>query len=258
MTNESIQKVKERAQALLRKAADTACSPEEAFACMQKARKLMEQFALSEDDLKARPQDAFTQAEFTGKQTADGSYIVHPVDRLSGVTIGRFCGVKPWLACKEHVIKGKLRRESTGCVYFGQEVDVEFATWFRASIIEQLEEAWTSYKRYKMPSARLMDVKVARTAFVRAYCSGINERLQDWLYRDEPTSDGKNTEFALVTRKHDLIEAELRNRGMHFVHEHRKRTAAEDAIAANAGYEQAKAATFGRGVKPAGMILIGG
>lgn len=250
MANENIQDIKAKVRSLLMKAADAVATPAEAEGAMRAAQKLMAKYQVSEKDLGSLTQEDFKEASRTGGIYKSKTYL-HPIDRYCSVIVGKFCGVQPWIHNND---EGECMK------MLGLEADVELATWMLSAFREQFEADWLKYKRFDMASKRFKDLTAARVSFVHGFARAINDRLQDWLYRDSPKegsaeSDGR----ALVIKKHDLVQAEMERRGLHLGRGTRRGAVNADTTAAGAGYNSGKAADVGRATAGgAGPIMIGG
>lgn len=250
MANENINDIKERVGALLRKAADPACSEAEADGAMRLAQKLMEKYQVTEADL-AVGGNAFKELDRVGtlhKKT--GEYYLHPVERYCAVIVGRFCAVKPYTVSDEGALKLRL---------FGLESDVELATWMLTAFVQQFESDWERFKKVELGSKRFVTIKDARLSFARGFCDAVNKRLNDWLYRREndiENSPTEGTSNALIIKKFDLVEQELRKRGVHLSRANHRGNAGNHEGARGAGYMSGSRAETGRSVG-GGAIMIG-
>lgn len=229
-------KVKERVMALLAKAADPACSEDEAEAAMSMARKIMDKHGLSEAECEKATGDDFVMRSWDGRETKKG-WVFHPVDRLLGGLIARFAGVRMFYST-EPMSDRKTAK------FFGLESDVALAEWMRAAMITQFDRDWSNYLHIDRKNKALSRVKDARISFSMGYRDAIYERFNNWFYRAE----AKGGAGALVFKKQDLITDELARRGIHLRNSNYAGPTVRDGLAAGAGYNAGKAAQLAQGV----------
>lgn len=230
-----IESIKEKVRALLAKATDAAATPDEAASAMAMARKLMDKYQLSEDQIAKATDDDFKTDSWHYTKDRKGNVVVHPVDRYCGVMAGKFCGVKPYITAQGDMAA------------FGFASDVELFKWMMAAFKTHAEADWQRYKVFQMKSKRLLDIKDARKSFMHGFCKGINERLQDWLYREVPKGE-VNERNALVVRKLSIVEAKMAEMGMILGKAKHRGSMGGNTEAAGAGVNSARSAGVGRGM----------
>ena len=234
-------KIKERVKALLEKAADSACSEAEATACMKKAQKLMAEHSLDVDDVKNHDSRVFVTQTEQGRKTKYGPAF-HPVDRLMGGAVGRFCGVRKYWE----------RDPKTGDLtirYFGREPDVEYAKWMRDAFAAQADREWEAFKLARR-SQIARDLIGQRRGFYTAFCKAVAARLDEWTFNDSDM-------HALMCKKMELVSAELDRRGI-FLSSGNMPHFPGDRAAAAFGAQAGARANIGRAVNPGARNLIGG
>lgn len=251
----NIQDVKERVRALLMKASDAAASPSEAEAAMRMAQKLMQRYQMTEADLGSLQSSDWREVNLSPLYSKTAGYYRHPVEKYLSRVVGDFCGV---IAYKS----GEDFTADVQTVLFGLDADVELAKWMLDAFKQQMERDWALYKRFQMESKRLKNVSEARKSFVRGFCSAVQERLKDWMFRDTPTADqspDQGSGAALVIRKRNLAIDELAARGIHLATgtASSKGGAARDTAAAGAGYNSGNAAPMGGKQVGGARIAIG-
>lgn len=253
MANENERQIKERIKSLLAKASDTGASEEEAASAMAMARKLMEKFSLSEEDLKTVTADAFKRYTINGKKVVKPKqgplWGFHIVDKYTAKALSEFCGIKAYY---EDLPEGRVIH------YFGLESDVEFALWLRQALIQQFESDWETFKRFKLGSRRLLDIKDARKSFGHGFARAVNDRVSKWLSEENKDRAKNATQgTALVVSKKKAVESELASQGIHLSPVRRAGDAGSNRDASGAGYNSGSAASMGRGVGGSGRIMIG-
>jgi len=243
----SIDKIRAKVLALLAKASDQAASESEAAACMAMARKLMEQYSISENDLKNVTSDSFREASWKVKQTRHGN-APHPVDLKLGGIIAKFCGCRAW-----------LHNNSDGSQevkFFGLEADVALAEWLRLTLVTTFDENWETYKKVQRDTRRLKTLPQARQSFTIGFADAIAGRLEKWMLPEKPDSVEAKEKNALVVKKYDLVTEELAKRGIKLKVRRSANVGAFDSGAFGAGGVAGNSATVGRGVGNGGTLLL--
>ena len=242
-----INKVKEKLAALLARARDAGSSDAEIDACMARARKMMETYGLSEDDLESVTAESFKEYRSYVKP---GKKTHSPVWRYCSVAIGRFTGTKPYVT-KEEGHTGK----KSPIVFFGLESDVELAVWLLNSLEAFMLDRWAMYKKtYRGPASEL---KAEMVGFIQQYCRTVSERLIDAAeFVHKPGSEeAKST--ALVVKKSEVVQAEMARRGVHVGGRGANLGGGAHGSASgkSAGRAAGQAANIGRGVGQSRALL---
>lgn len=222
--------VEEKIRNLMAKATDPASSEAEAQTAMTMARKLMDKYDITEDDIKARGEDAFVYAFGAGKTTKFG-LVLHPVDKYLGRFIAEFCGCKCWINRKEERM-----------VYFGVDSDVEFAMHLRAAWIKHFDFNWAIYSE---DHRRIRDRATVRQSYSVGFAEEMEKRLKKWQGANE---GGAATSNALVVKRLDIVTAEMARRGIHLGKGKASKSYGFDHAAAGAGVNAARSASVGKGV----------
>lgn len=231
--------MQQRVMALLAKAGDPAATEAEARACLTKAHKLMEKHGFTEDDLHKVQEDDFVWQTWEAKMSPKHGAIFHPVDRLCGSTIAKFCGCRLFFT----------RDPGYGVVaakFFGLKNDVALAEWLRAALIEQFDAGWSDYVYIERKNKSVRSVPAARKAYAAGFSRAICDRLEDWLYRSAPDLDGFDN--AIVFKKQDVIQDELDRLGYTISTNIYSGPKVTDGLAAGAGFNAGKAARLGTGL----------
>jgi len=188
--------VEQKIRDLMAKATDPAASEAEAETAMAMARKLMDKFDVTEEDIKRMGEAAFTTVYQEGRTTKFGTAF-HPVDKYLGVYIGLFCGCKTW-----------INRQAEGpdrVVYFGVDSDVEFAMHLRGAWMKHFDVQW---EIFSSDVRRVKDRAAARQSFSRGFAMEMRNRLDNWQAVKGKKSE-TDTSNALVAKRLDLVEAEM-------------------------------------------------
>lgn len=196
MANENIDKVKTRLAALLTKAKDAGASEAEVAACMVKAQKIMEQFGVTEADLKNMTEADFRIA-MMGMPEGKTNYDV--IDRKLGAALATFCDCKAYVNSVTNTIN-----------YAGTASDVELLLWMRQSFRDFLDMNWEVYKKWELKNASTRrTLTEAKIAFIQGYCDLIVHRL-----REQKKSYVRATGTDLVVAKASAVDEYLAKQGV--------------------------------------------
>jgi hypothetical protein len=230
--------VEDKIRSLMAKATDPAASEAEAETAMAMAKKLLAKFDLTEEDVKARGEDAFVFSRHSGRRTKYGTAF-HPVDKYLGGYIALFCGCRSWISRK-----GDGDDVADDVVYFGVDSDVEFAMYLRGAWMRHFDIQWEIFSQ---DARRLKDRAAARQSFSIGFAREMRDRLDRWDMRKDVTTSG-DTSRALVAKRMDIVQAEMERRGIKLGHGKRIKSYGDHMTAAGAGVNAARSASVGRGV----------
>ena len=190
MSNEKLDKIKEKIRRLSEMTEENGCSENEAMTAAQKMGKLLDEHQLSMSDIELKQQDCETKEVWTGMVIRD-----HMQGALSGIAY--YSDTKPWMSSGG--------REGFKYVYFGLPDDVELAHYTHCVINRAILEEGDNYKATDeyafFPGARK---RKALRAFKYGMADRIGTRLkemkkarQEWM-----KSQGRD----LVVLKDQLVK----------------------------------------------------
>ena len=236
-----IKKIKERLEALLTRARDAGSSPAEVQMCMERAQRLMEQYGITEGDLKDEDNLTFRDYEINVK---DGQTKHDPVVRYCAPSVGKLTSVTFY-------IKGSPQLgEKAPIIAVGLDADVEYAMWLLTSLRTFMDDQWRDYRDWHLEACTRDELKAERVGFIRGFCNEVNSRMSDMVraYQREHAG-GVATGTDLIVRKNDLVKQHLADRGINLgrgkVLHGRGYGSASGAVA---GTQAGQAANIGRGV----------
>jgi hypothetical protein len=246
MKKSNVEKIRD----LMRKATDPASSEAEAETAMKMAKKLMDKFDVTEEDIERAGEAAFTEERFAGRKTKYGTAF-HPVDKYLGGYIALFCGCRSWVH-RWSRINDEAVDET---VYFGVDSDVEFAMYLRAAWIKHFDAQWEIFAQ---DARRLKDRAAARQSFSMGFAREMRDRLDRWnSVKNDTVTTGGDSSQALVAKRLDIVGAEMERRGIKLGHGQPIRSYGDHMTAAGAGINAARSASVGRGVGGNGPKQIG-
>lgn len=212
-------------EALLNKTVQNGATEDEAFAAMKAAKKLMDKYGMSEDDLKNAQKDdfVFLATEFDNQD----------INSRVALVVSSLAEVKVFTQRNE---QGKRI-----LVFFGFETDVKFAKHVMEVVYHFHKKGWKQF--LKTSDSRGYS---AHRTFTIYYASRIRARIEEFINSNK--IEFKSTGTGLIVLKDQIVTQELASRiqlqkarvskGLS------KKTKENNAEAAWAGYESANNASL--------------
>jgi Protein of unknown function (DUF2786) len=212
-------------RALLAKTMESGCTESEAMAALEKARAMMDAYAVTEGELNlTKEEKAILRREPQGTKDP------HRIKWWLSGAVARFCGCRAW-------------RENRVLVFCGLESDARFATW--------LLDALTIFVQGEIVN-HLLDVdpsKEERREVIRGFVLGCTERISQRLDElcERSTAGATSNAKALVVVKNAAVQAKLDELGI-ALRNCSSSCGAWDDSSYQAGRAAGDRATFGRPV----------
>ena len=207
------QKILERVQKLMAKAMDSSCTEAEAKAFLDKAKALMEEHGITDDDLSKIKQEDWRDYEYQSRKTKHG-WVYHPVWRHCGATIAKFCGC---LMYEDGKLSHYNKPTANGArlVLWGLDSDVELAKAILIALSQQYDDNWRRFVYVDRERRGLMAAKEQRGSFTYGFAKELYGKLKPY-FREGQSPSGGDTSNALVLRKQELARQALKDiKGLH-------------------------------------------
>lgn len=213
-----------RIRAMLQQTEENGCTKEEALNAAEMARKLLEEYNLTVDEVELR-QSPFTK---TAKQhTPDivGERLWKPAQAVAALT-----GAKHWVS----------RKGSIPCdTFFGFKHEVEVAIYLLSICERAMRQEWSVLKKqYALLTATRQRLKII------PFLDGMADELQRRIIAMIPP---KQTGKGLIVLHDDLLEAELKKLGIDLT-KIKLRTSRDREEGYRAGREAAKKVALNPGL----------
>jgi Protein of unknown function (DUF2786) len=222
-------KILHRIRALMSKTVDNGCTEAEALAALNLARSMMDEYEVTEEDIKLKGENADIYAS-----TARDPYHIR---RGLSVRISQFCDCKVWTT---------IKAEITFC---GLRSDIEFASWLLDTLSEFAVNEMVKYLPWKQPSPS--EKRKLINGFVLGFCGRINHRLNE-IIEASRLKAGLNNK-ALVVAKGELINKRMQEEGV-LLRTPRRRGRYFNNDSYSAGKNAADKASFGRPISGQGAV----
>lgn len=184
----------DKISALRAKIPENGATEDEALAALAIAEKLMEKHGITEADLKnVEFKRDMRKGGFTQRQKT-----VHPSQKYCAMTIGAFCGVKPWTGYTDR--KKVLHM-------FGLKDDVEMAEFLMGLIHDSMDRGWKEFLSLNVKSDQSRHTQY--WSFMIGFAERINERLKELIEARSVVSDSTGND--LVEVKMAIIEQGMEN-----------------------------------------------
>lgn len=230
--------IKAKISALLSKTVENGCTEAEMLSAMTKARALMEQHGLTEDQLKVET-DKMSIEQFQAKRKFGLDIGMRLTNRLA-----KYCDVIAWFT-------GGTKNPEYHV--YGTKADKEFFAHLVAALGDYVDRAGTDYSKAQVRKAIELGVKPSMAQSIEYYNSftygatvRINERLAEEIEKrkgDVKMSDGRG----LVVVKAEMVKAKLADEhGIHLGKGKAVNPGKLDANSYHAGRAAGDAAGFGR------------
>lgn len=198
----NIDKVRAKIAALLKKTEANGASESEASAAMAIASKLMLEYGVTMEDIKAGSEAA---RDFIKRRFNDGKKL-SIIDTFVATAIARYTDTKVWNS-KEFAgfkrgftVNGKRRRNTeSNLMFYGYAVDVELAEYIYKMCDSAMESEWVRFAGLVPRGSR----KQVRSSFMIGMAARLRDRLN--VMKDENTINTNGTD--LVIMKGQLVEA---------------------------------------------------
>ena len=184
----SIDKIREKVAALLKKTTANGASEAEAIAAMNHAAKLMKEHSVTMADIQNKTEAA---SDFFKKWVNEGDKNLNAFDKLVATAIANYTDTKVWID------KSALRQSRL--IFFGYRVDVELAEYVREVCSRAMEYEWTKYARTLPPGYRAK----ARKSFQVGMAARLRDRLNALKKENSNVAESR----ALVVVKTQLVES---------------------------------------------------
>jgi len=197
MEDDPLKKIAARIRALLDKTEAHGCTEGEAISAAEKAAEMMERYGLTEEQVRARAEqaDSFRESKTT-YTTAD-----RVLDRIGvvAVAISRLTNTRFW-----------WDREPNATVFFGFEGDVEIATYLLAIVKRAMTDETNTYEREFLALA----VGIRKDRRLLAFMDGMRDRLYERIMEIAESKRRRGTGLVVLTMA--LIDAEIDRLGKKF------------------------------------------
>lgn len=204
-----IRKIKEKLDALLKRARDNGSSEAEVAACMARAEKIMAEYGLSESDLDDVTSESFRDYRV---EVPQGRQKHCPVVRYCAAMVGKLTCVTFYVDNANSPNAG----DKADIVAVGLDADVEYAMWLLSSLRTFMDDQWVSYRDWQLEACTRQELKAERIGFIRGYCRKVCDRVREMVdVYEREHAGGVGTGTNLIVRKTDLVNAELDRRGIH-------------------------------------------
>jgi Protein of unknown function (DUF2786) len=215
----------EKIRGLLAKTLDNGCMESEAMAALDKARAMMDAYAVSESELNLTKKERAVL-----RREPPGTKDPHRIKWYLTSAVARFCGCRGW-------------RENRAQVFRGLPSDAQFATWLLDALTAFVQAEIAEHLIEVSPSKE--DRREAIKGFVLGCTERISQRL-DELCAQSATVATSNAK-ALVVVKGQAVQAKLNELGIR-IHKCSLSCGAFDDSSYQAGRAAGDRASFGRPV----------
>jgi hypothetical protein len=189
----------EKIRGLLAKTLDNGCTESEAMTALDKARAMMDAYAVSESELNLTKEEKAVL-----RREPPGTKDPHRIKWWLLRSVAGFCGCKGWR---------ERRNEGGGLVFCGLPSDAQFATWLldaltafvQAELVKHLMEADYASKQENREGIR---------GFVLGCTDRISQRLDELCAQSTAVATSNAT--ALVVVKGQAVQAKLDELGIKF------------------------------------------
>jgi hypothetical protein len=182
----------EKIRGLLAKTLDNGCTESEAMAALDKARAMMDAYAVSESELNlTKEEKAILRREPPGTKDS------HRIKWRLTYAVAQFCGCRAW-------------RENRVLVFCGLPSDAQFATWLLDTLTAFVQDEIVKHLIEVDPSKE--DRREVINGFVLGCADRITQRLSELCERS--TADATSNAKALVVVKGQAIQAKLDELGI--------------------------------------------
>jgi hypothetical protein len=232
----------DKIRALLSKTTKNGCTEAEEFAALDKAKAMMDAYAVTDEDLALTKEEAAVIHD-EPKDAIDP----HEIKWQLSYAIAQFCDVKIWRKNK------KLHDGDGGFAFCGLKSDVEFAEWLMDHLTDFVHAAL--FEHLIGCLAPRSERKLIIRGFVMGACERISDRMIALCERTEAarTSNGRE----LVVIKSGAIDAKMKEAGVK-LRSCRGGTPNFNDAAHAAGSRAGDRASFGRPVTgDAGVLRLG-
>lgn len=189
-----IDKIKEKILRLRAMVPERGASEAEALTALEKADKLMEEYGLTEADLRAAEAKWYMrEGEFKYRMKAQ-----HPSSKFCAMTIGAFCGVIPWYSA---------RNQASKC--FGFTQDVEMYEFLMKLIHDSMDREWKDFLSDNPPQ-KGVSRHTEYWSFMMGMANRINEKVNS-LIKERKVKRGEETGTDLVEVKNAVVEQGMRD-----------------------------------------------
>jgi Protein of unknown function (DUF2786) len=217
----------EKIRGLLAKTLDNGCTESEAMAALDKARAMMDAYAVTEAELNlTREEKAILRREPPGTKDP------HRIKWRLLSSVAQFCGCEAWRKTHERAL-----------VFCGLPSDAQFATWLLDTLTAFVLAELTNYLMDADPSKQ--DRREAIRSFVAGCTERINQRLEE-LCQQSAMLASSNAK-ALVVIKGQAVKAKMEELDIH-LRSCSVSCGAGDDSSYRAGAAAAERASFGRPV----------
>jgi hypothetical protein len=195
-------RIKALIKALTDKTVANGCTEAEAMAAAEKVGRLLEQYALSMDEIEVR------EARCVQAEVPLASRRRQPIDGCVPA-IARFCDCKVWLArAREVPGTDALDRAQIGgrYVFFGFETDTALAIYLFAVINRAIQTEAVAF-RAANPWLRSVHLRRASSSFQHGLVAKVAARLESMhKARETSVKARRSTGTALIVAKHRVVE----------------------------------------------------
>jgi hypothetical protein len=182
----------EKIRGLLAKTLDNGCTESEAMAALDKARAMMDAYAVSESELNLTKEE---KAIF--RREPPGTKDPHRIKWRLTYAVAQFCGCRAW-------------RENRVLVFCGLPSDAQFATWLLDTLTAFVQAEIVKHLMEADPSKE--DRRAVINGFVLGCADRISQRLSELCERS--TAGATSSAKALVVVKGQAIQAKLDELGI--------------------------------------------
>jgi hypothetical protein len=214
-------------RALLAKTMESGCTESEAMAALDRARAMMDAYAISESELNlTREEKAILRRE------PPGSKDPHRIKWRLLSSVARFCGCEAWRTTHVRII-----------TFCGLPADAQFATWLLDALTAFVQAELTNFLMDADPSKQ--DRREAIRSFVVGCTDRISQRL-DELCKQSATVATSNAK-AFVVIKGQAVQAKMDELDIH-LRSYSASCGSMDDSSYQAGKAAGDRASFGRPV----------
>jgi Protein of unknown function (DUF2786) len=225
-------------RALLSKTTENGCTEAEEFAALDRAKAMMDAYAVTDEDLALSKQEAAV-IHNEPKEATDS----HKIKWQLVVAIEQFCSVKIWRKNKNH------HDGDGGLAFCGLKSDVEFAEWLMDHLTDFVHAALFEHLICLAPKS---ERRLIIRGFVMGACERISERMAALCKRTEAARTANGQELVVI--KSGAIDAKIKELGLKFRSCSGGTANFSDAAHA-AGSNAGNRASFGRPVSGAAGVL---
>jgi hypothetical protein len=200
----SIEKIRAKISALLKKTESNGATEAEASAAMAIAAKLMSEHGVTMNDIKDNTE---TARDFTKMRVNEGSKNLSVIDKFVAVAIASYTDTKVWNSKEFDGFKfGKKNTKAkyvSRVMFYGYSVDVELANYIYKICSSAVDTEWLKYSRTIPAGVRAK----ARITFQLGMAMRLRERLLTMKKTIIEETNGRE----LVVLKKELVETAFKN-----------------------------------------------